>query len=79
VKTAEGDSEVPVKFAVLQAVSLNDTMTVLSDTAGGYLFFIPEGTYDLSVSAEGYISETTYEGITVTRDSVLDGYNFVLE
>lgn len=78
VKVLESDSEVPVKFAVLQAVSLNDTMTALSDTAGSYTFFLPEGTYDLSVSAEGYISDTTYEGITVIRDSALSGYDFTL-
>ena len=79
VKTLEDGSEVPVKFAVLQAVNLNDTMTALSDTAGYYLFFLPEGTYDLSVSAEGYIADIAYEGIAVIRDSVLDGYNFLLE
>jgi hypothetical protein len=78
VKALEDDSEVPVKFAVLQAVNLNDTMTTLSDTAGGYLFFLPEGTYDLSVSAEGYVSDTTYEGITVIRDSVLPDCDFML-
>jgi hypothetical protein len=79
VKTLEDASEVSVKFAVLEAVNLNDTMTALSDTAGNYLFFLPEGTYDLSVSSEGYIPDTTYEGIAVIRDSVLSGYDFMLE
>jgi hypothetical protein len=79
VKTLEGVSEVPVKFAVLEAVSLNDTMTALSDTAGNYLFFLPEGTYGLSVSAEGYNPDTTYESVVVIRDSVLSDYDFMLE
>jgi hypothetical protein len=80
VKTVEDSLEVSVKFATVQAVCSTDVMTTLSDTAGNYSLFIPEGTYDLNVSAEGYTaSDTTYGGLEVIRDSVLDGYNFMLE
>lgn len=72
-----------VKLAAVQAVSLTDTMVTLSvdlDTTYSYCLMIPEGTYDISASAAGYtISDTTYEGVVVNRDSVLDGYNFTLE
>jgi len=80
VKAIEDTSEVAVKFATLHAVGLTDSMTTLSDTAGKYSLFIPEGTYDVSVSAEGYtVFDTLYEGVVVNRDSVLDNYNFTLE
>ncbi len=80
VKTLEDTSEVAVKFATLQAVSSTDSMTTLSDTAGNYSLFIPEGTYDVSVSAEGYtISDTIYERVDIIRDSILPGYDFTLE
>jgi hypothetical protein len=72
-----------VKLAAVQAVSLADTMTVLSadlDTTYSYCLMLPEGTYDISASANGYsISDTVYEGVVVSRNSVLDGYNFTLE
>jgi hypothetical protein len=80
VKTVEDTSEVAVKFAALHAVSSTDSMTTLSDTAGNYSLFIPEGTYDVSVSADGFTaSDTLYEGVIVNRDSVLANYNFILE
>ncbi|MBN1695801.1 DUF4382 domain-containing protein [candidate division WOR-3 bacterium] len=80
VKTIEDTSEVAVKFATLHAVSSTDTMTTLSDSTGKYSLFIPEGTYDVSVSAEGYtVFDTLYEGVVVNSDSVLDNYNFILE
>ena len=69
-----------VKFAVLQAVSSTDSMTVLSDSTGAYTFFIPGGSYDISVSADGYtISDTIYRGVVVSGDSILENYNFTLE
>jgi hypothetical protein len=80
VKTLEDTLEVGVKFAVLHAVSFADSMTTLSDSAGNYSLFIPEGTYDISVSADGYtISDTIYEGIVLEADSILENYNFTLE
>ncbi len=80
VKTIEDTSEVAIKFATLHAVSSIDSMTTLSDTAGNYSLFIPEGTYDVSVSAEGYtIADTIYREVLVIRDSLLDNYNFILE
>ena len=72
-----------VKLAAVQAVSSTDTMVALSadlDTTYSYCLVIPEGTYDISASADGYtISDTVYEGVVVNSDSVLDGYNFTLE
>jgi hypothetical protein len=79
VKTIEDTSEVAVKYAALQAVSSTDSITTLSDSAGNYSFFIPEGTYDVSVLAEGYTSDTIYRGLVVVRDSLLDSCNFTLE
>jgi hypothetical protein len=80
VRAIEDTSEVAVKFATLHAVGLTDSMTTLSDSAGKYSLFIPEGAYDLSVSAEGYaVSDTLYEGVIVNGDSVLENYNFTLE
>ena len=80
VKALEDTLEVGVKFAVLHAVSFADSMTTLSDSAGNYSLFIPEGTYDISVSADGYtISDTIYEGIVLEADSILENYNFTLE
>jgi hypothetical protein len=80
VKAVEDTSEVAVKFATLRAVSSTDSMTTLSDTEGNYSLFVPEGTYDVSVSAEGYTtSDTIYREVAVMRDSVLDDYNFTLE
>lgn len=79
VKTVEDTSEVAVKFATLHAVSSTDSMTTLSDTAGDYSLFIPEGTYDVSVSAEDYTASDTIYRAVVIRDSLLDDYNFILE
>ncbi len=80
VKTLEDTSEVAVKFAVLHAVSSTDSMTTLSDNAGNYSLFIPEGTYNISASADGYtVSDTIYEGIDLRADSVLGDYDFTLE
>lgn len=80
VKTLEDTLEVGVKFAVVNAVSFADSMTALSDSAGNYSLFIPEGNYDISVSAEGYtVSDTIYEGIVLAADSILENYNFTLE
>lgn len=48
-----------------------------------YAFMLPEGTYDInafSVDSVGNIlTGTTYENVTVIRDSLLKNYNFVLE
>lgn len=72
-----------VKLAAVQAVSMGDTMVVLSaedTTAHSYSLMIPEGTYDISASADGYtISDTIYQGVVVNSGSVLDGYDFTLE
>lgn len=72
-----------IKLAAVQAVSMADTMVVLSadlDTTHSFCFMLPEGTYDISAFADGYtISDTIYEGVVVNSDSVLDGYNFTLE
>jgi hypothetical protein len=84
VKDASGDT---VKFAVCMAANARDTFTTLSDSTSSdttnpytYLFTIPEGIYNISVSAEGYTTaDTTYTGVNVIRDSVLTGYNFTLE
>jgi hypothetical protein len=72
-----------VKFATVQAVSSSDTMSALSadlDTTYSYCLFIPEGTYDIRASADGYtISDTVYNGVNVIGDSTLEGYDFTLE
>lgn len=72
-----------VKLAAVRAVSLTDTMAALSADIGAtysYCLFLPEGTYDISASANGYtISDTVYQGVVINRDSVLDGYDFTLE
>jgi len=72
-----------VKFATVQAVSSTDTMTALSvdlDTTYSYCLIVPEGTYDISASADGYIiSDTIYNGVNVVVDSILEGFDFTLE
>lgn len=80
VKEAGDTLGTAVKYATLYAVSSGDSITTLSDSAGNYSLFIPEGTYDVSASAAGYTaSDTVYEGIVLNRDSVLEGYDFKLE
>jgi len=81
--TVKDTSGACVKIAAVQAASSTDTMATLSvdlDTTYSYCLIIPEGTYDISASADGYtISDTIYERVDVIRDSVLTDYNFTLE
>jgi hypothetical protein len=84
VKDTSGDT---LKYAICTAANALDTFTTLSDSTSSdttnphtYQLTIPEGTYNISVSAEGYTTaDTTYTGVNVTRGSVLTGYNFTLE
>jgi hypothetical protein len=79
VKDASGAA---VKYATVQAVSSIDTMTALSvdlDTTYSYCLMIPEGTYDISASAEGYTPDTKYDGVNVAGGSILEGFDFTLE
>ena len=78
VKALEDTLEEPVKFAVLSAVNSTDTITTLSDSTGSYSLFLPEDTYNVSAYAEGFSVDTIYEGITISSDSALMGYDFIL-
>jgi len=78
VKTLEDTLEVPVKFAVLKAVNSTDTITTLSDSTGSYSLFLTEDTYNISAYAEDFSADTVYENITISSDSVLTGYDFIL-
>ena len=81
--TVRDTSGAALKFATVQAVSSSDTMSTLSidlDTTYSYCLFIPEGTYDIKASANGYtISDTVYNGVNLTAGSTLEGYDFTLE
>jgi hypothetical protein len=76
-----------IKFAVCMAANAQDTFTTMSDSTSSdttnpfsFQFTIPEGIYNISVSAEGYTTaDTTYTDVNVIRDSLLNGYNFTLE
>jgi len=82
VKDASGSY---VNFATVYASSLEsfDTMSSLSmdlDTTFSYCLMLPEGSYNISASAEGYTSsDPVYENVVVNSDSVLEGYDFTLE
>lgn len=86
VKDTSGDT---IKFALCMAANALDTFTTLSDSTSAspdttnpytYQFTIPEGIYNISLSAEGYTTaDTIYTGVNVIRDSVLTGYDFTLE
>jgi len=78
VITLEDTLEVPVKFAVLRAANSTDTITTLSDSTGSYSLFLTEDTYNISAYAEGFSVDTVYEGITISSDSALMGYDFIL-
>ncbi len=78
VITLEDTLEVPVKFAVLRAVNSTDTITTLSDSTGNYSLFLEEDTYNISVYVENFIADTIYEGVTISSDSALMGYDFIL-
>jgi hypothetical protein len=71
-------TELAAKFAVLEAVSTTDTLTTLTDTAGRFSLSLPEDTYTISAYVEGYATNTTYEDVTIMRDSILEDYNFLL-
>ncbi len=84
VKDTSGDT---VKYAICTAANALDTFTTLTDSTSQdttnpytYQLMIPKGTYNISVSAEGYTTaDTTYTGVNVIRGSLLTGYNFTLE
>ena len=84
VKDTLGDT---IKFAVCTAANALDTFTTLADSTSSdtinpytYRFTIPEGIYNISVSAEGYTTaDTIYTGVNIIRDSVLTGYDFTIE
>jgi len=78
VITLEDTLEVPVKFAVLRAANSTDTITTLSDSTGSYSLFLTEDTYNISAYAEGFSVDTVYERITISSDSALMGYDFIL-
>jgi hypothetical protein len=79
VKTLDDTVEVPVKFALLRAANGADTITTLSDSTGSYYLFLPENTYNISAYAEGFRADIIYEEITTISDSILTGYDFILE
>jgi hypothetical protein len=78
VKTLEDTLEIPLKFAALKAANSTDTMTTLTDSTGNYYLFLPEGTYNISAHVENFTADTIYEGVTITSDSVLTEYDFIL-
>jgi hypothetical protein len=77
-KEIDDTTEVAAKFAVLEAVNATDTLTALTDTTGNFSLSLPEDTYTINAYVEGYESDTTYEDITIVRDSVLENFNFLL-
>ncbi len=78
--TVRDSSGTAIRLALCEAANSTDTLTTWTNSNGRYVFMLPVGTYDISASAEGYtISDTTYEGITVILNSVLDSHNFILE
>lgn len=71
---------VGIPNALIEAIASNDTPSTVTDSAGVYKLILLEGTYNLRVSAEGYIAaDTTYTGVEVKAGEHLTGYNFILK
>ncbi|MEA1913324.1 MAG: DUF4382 domain-containing protein, partial [candidate division WOR-3 bacterium] len=57
-----------------------DTLSTLTDSTGGYVLILLRDTYKIIASAEGYTtSDTVYSDVVVVADSILEGYDFILQ
>ncbi|MCK4515356.1 MAG: DUF4382 domain-containing protein [Spirochaetaceae bacterium] len=67
--------------AMIEAVAADDdTTSTLTDSEGTYKLILPEGTYELRASADGYTTaDTTYADIEVSAGVDLTGFFFVLQ
>ncbi|HID93906.1 MAG TPA: DUF4382 domain-containing protein [bacterium (Candidatus Stahlbacteria)] len=66
--------------ALVKAISLNDTVSTITNSTGSYKLILPAGIYDIGASAEDYtVADTMYIGVEVQAGKDLINYDFVLE
>src|SRR5574341_320749 len=77
--TVKNSGGTGIHNAEVQAVSMTDTITTVSDDSGEYKLILPAGTYNISAMAAGYTSaDTSYQNVQVQAGEKLTGYDFIL-
>lgn len=71
------DELIPIDWAQVTASNSLYAFTYASYGDGGYGFYLPTGTYNLTVSEQGFVSQS--KSIAVSDGSSTNGFNFYLE
>lgn len=71
----------PIQNALIEADGTEYSSSTISDELGEYMLILPQGTYGISASADGYTAvDTTYTDVEVDPDIAAEytGYDFIL-
>ena len=65
--------------AVVTATGSSDDVSTVTDSTGAYKLILPEDSYSIEASADGFAgADTTYTGVQVQAGSNLTGFDFTL-
>lgn len=71
------DELIPINWATITASNDLYTFTTYSYADGGYGFYLPTGTFNVTVDEPGFIPQS--RSITISDGSSTSGFNFFLE
>jgi len=71
------DELIPINWATITASNDLYTFTTYSYADGGYGFYLPTGTFNMTVDEPGFIPQS--RSITISDGSSTSGFNFFLE
>lgn len=73
------DTGAPLANVMVDAQSVDYSTSTYTDSSGGYMFILPEGTYDVSAVADsGFVVDTSYSGVMLNAGDALTGFDFVI-
>ena len=77
--TVTDNNSLPLAGILINAHSDDYNTATYTDSTGGYMFILPEGTYDIAAVADsGSLVNKTYTGVTLQAGDALTGYDFVI-